>query len=144
MKAQIQKIQNIFDIKNQKPIIASCMVGGLIFVSVYVYQNRKWIKDAFKWYRRCLFPFKVEINCMNYVFSNATNKEPASILKAIDDFVIKKDEFLMNIGSRKGPIIINQLKELQPKKVLELGNTLNFDFLANIQKKRLKIVSSNK
>ena len=57
----------------------------------------------------------------NYIFENAKQNDPDSILKAMDDFA-KNKRFLMNIGNEKGSLLSEELKKLGKNiLILELG-----------------------
>ena len=57
----------------------------------------------------------------NYIFENAKQNDPDSILKAMDDFA-KKKRFLMNIGNEKGLLLSKEIKKLGRNiLILELG-----------------------
>ncbi len=57
----------------------------------------------------------------NYIFENAKQNDPDSILKAMDDFA-KNKRFLMNIGNEKGLLLSKELKKLGRNiLILELG-----------------------
>tara|TARA_Y100001935_G_scaffold9423_1_gene7333 strand:+ start:1309 stop:2055 length:747 start_codon:yes stop_codon:yes gene_type:complete len=57
----------------------------------------------------------------SYIFKNAKQNDPDSILKAMDDFA-ENDRFLMNIGNEKGLLLTEELKKLGRNiLILELG-----------------------
>ena len=57
----------------------------------------------------------------SYIFENAKQSDPDSILKAMDDFA-KNNRFLMNIGNEKGLLLTEELKKLGKNiLILELG-----------------------
>jgi len=57
----------------------------------------------------------------SYIFENAKQSDPDSILKAMDDFA-KNKRFLMNIGNEKGLLLTEELKKLGKNiLILELG-----------------------
>ena len=57
----------------------------------------------------------------NYIFENAKQNDPDSILKAMDDFA-KNKRFLMNIGNEKGLLLSKEVKKLGRNiLILELG-----------------------
>jgi len=57
----------------------------------------------------------------SYIFENAKQNDPDSILKAMDDFA-KNKRFLMNIGNEKGLLLTEELKKLGKNiLILELG-----------------------
>ena len=57
----------------------------------------------------------------NYIFKNAKQNDPESILRAMDDFA-KNNRFLMNIGDEKGLLLTEELKKLGRNiLILELG-----------------------
>ncbi|MBN44610.1 MAG: hypothetical protein CML94_03805 [Rhodobiaceae bacterium] len=57
----------------------------------------------------------------NYIFENAKQNDPDSILKAMDDFA-KNKRFLMNIGNEKGFLLSKEIKKLGRNiLILELG-----------------------
>ena len=57
----------------------------------------------------------------NYIFENAKQNDPDSILKAMDDFA-KNKRFLMNIGNEKGLLLSKEVKKLGENiLILELG-----------------------
>ena len=57
----------------------------------------------------------------SYIFENAKQNDPDSILKAMDDFA-KNNRFLMNIGNEKGLLLTEELKKLGRNiLILELG-----------------------
>jgi len=57
----------------------------------------------------------------SYIFKNAKQNDPDSILKAMDDFA-ENDRFLMNIGNEKGLLLTEELKKLGKNiLILELG-----------------------
>ena len=57
----------------------------------------------------------------SYIFENAKQSDPDSILKAMDDFA-KNKRFLMNIGNEKGLLLSKEVKKLGGNiLILELG-----------------------
>jgi len=56
---------------------------------------------------------------LEYVVEHAEENNPTSVLNALDDFSEKM--FLINIGSEKGAIFDQTLKEKKPKVAMELG-----------------------
>ena len=57
----------------------------------------------------------------DYVFRNAEQNNPDSVLKAMDNFARKK-RFLMNIGDEKGGLLTKEIKKFDKDVlILELG-----------------------
>ena len=63
---------------------------------------------------------------LDYVLNNAEQNNPESILKIIDEYVLKSGKFLMNVGPEKGKLLTKSLLDTRPKKVLELGTFLGY------------------
>ena len=86
--------------------------------------------DNFKFIQRIFFEnllnkiFKrdeISQSVKKYIFENAKQNDPDSILKAMDDFA-KNKRFLMNIGNEKGSLLSEELKKLGKNiLILELG-----------------------
>jgi catechol O-methyltransferase len=58
-------------------------------------------------------------NMLDHVKATATQNDPISILKTIDDYCWK--HWMMHVGDRKGLILDNEVEKKQPLNVLELG-----------------------
>ena len=60
-----------------------------------------------------------------YVLQHATQGDVKSVIDVIDKYAWN-EQWLMNIGDRKGTILDDAIKERNPKLVLELGKTICF------------------
>ena len=56
---------------------------------------------------------------LDHVRSHATQNDPHSVVKAIDEFCWKN--WMMNVGDRKGQILDTEFLKKRPQNVLELG-----------------------
>ena len=63
---------------------------------------------------------------LNYVFKNAKQDDPQSILNTIDSFVSETGTFLMNVGPEKGKLLAETIKDHKPLNTLELGSFLGY------------------
>ena len=63
---------------------------------------------------------------MNYVFKNAKQDDPQSVLNTIDSFVSENNTFLMNVGPEKGKLLAEAIKDHKPLNALELGSFLGY------------------
>ena len=63
---------------------------------------------------------------LDYVFSNAEENNPKSILQTIDNFVLESGQFLMNVGPEKGEILRDHLLKSKPNNVIELGTFIGY------------------
>ena len=63
---------------------------------------------------------------LDYVFSNAEENNPKSILQTIDNFVLESGQFLMNVGPEKGEILRDNLVKSKPNNVIELGTFIGY------------------
>ena len=63
---------------------------------------------------------------LDYVFSNAEENNPKSILQTIDNFVLESGQFLMNVGPEKGEILSDRLVKSKPNNVIELGTFIGY------------------
>ena len=63
---------------------------------------------------------------LNYVFKNAKQDEPQSVLNTIDSFVSETGTFLMNVGPEKGKLLAETIKDHKPLNTLELGSFLGY------------------
>jgi len=57
---------------------------------------------------------------LRYVEKNAEKGNPESVLKALDEFALRKN-FLMNVGKEKGDIVKKSVQSSDARSVLELG-----------------------
>jgi len=62
----------------------------------------------------------VEVRLINYVFEHATEGDPESVVRTIDEFAHNK-HWMMNVGDRKGSILDEEVKKHAPKVMLEFG-----------------------
>ena len=63
---------------------------------------------------------------LNYVFKNAKQDDPQSVLNTIDSFVSETGTFLMNVGPEKGKLLAETIKGHKPLNTLELGSFLGY------------------
>ena len=63
---------------------------------------------------------------LNYVFKNAKQDDPQSVLNTIDSFVSENNTFLMNVGPEKGKLLAEAIKDHKPLNTLELGSFLGY------------------
>ena len=63
---------------------------------------------------------------LNYVFKNAKQGDPQSVLNTIDSFVSETGTFLMNVGPEKGKLLAETIKDHKPLNTLELGSFLGY------------------
>ena len=63
---------------------------------------------------------------LNYVFENAKQGDPQSVLNTIDSFVSETGTFLMNVGPEKGKLLAETIKDHKPLNTLELGSFLGY------------------
>ena len=63
---------------------------------------------------------------LNYVFKNAKQDDPQSVLNTIDSFVSETGTFLMNVGPEKGKLLAETIKDNKPLNTLELGSFLGY------------------
>ena len=63
---------------------------------------------------------------LNYVFKNAKQDNPQSVLNTIDSFVSETGTFLMNVGPEKGKLLAETIKDNKPLNTLELGSFLGY------------------
>lgn len=63
---------------------------------------------------------------LNYVFDNAKQGDPQSVLNTIDSFVSETGTFLMNVGPEKGKLLAETIKDHKPLNTLELGSFLGY------------------
>ena len=63
---------------------------------------------------------------LNYVFENAKQDDPQSVLNTIDCFVSETGTFLMNVGPEKGKLLAETIKDHKPLNTLELGSFLGY------------------
>ena len=63
---------------------------------------------------------------LNYVFKNAKQDDPQSVLSTIDSFVSETGTFLMNVGPEKGKLLAETIKDHKPLNTLELGSFLGY------------------
>ena len=63
---------------------------------------------------------------LNYVFKNAKQDDPQSVLNTIDSFVSETGTFLMNVGPEKGKLLAEIIKDHKPLNTLELGSFLGY------------------
>ena len=63
---------------------------------------------------------------LNYVFKNAKQDDPQSVLNTIDSFVSETGTFLMNVGPEKGKLLAETVKDHKPLNTLELGSFLGY------------------
>ena len=63
---------------------------------------------------------------LNYVFKNAKQDDPQSVLNTIDCFVSETGTFLMNVGPEKGKLLAETIKDHKPLNTLELGSFLGY------------------
>ena len=63
---------------------------------------------------------------LNYVFKNAKQEDPQSVLNTIDSFVSETGTFLMNVGPEKGKLLAETIKDHKPLNTLELGSFLGY------------------
>jgi catechol O-methyltransferase len=63
---------------------------------------------------------------LNYVFKNAKQDNPQSVLNTIDSFVSETGTFLMNVGPEKGKLLAETIKDHKPLNTLELGSFLGY------------------
>ena len=63
---------------------------------------------------------------LNYVFENAKQGDPQSVLNTIDSFVSETGTFLMNVGPEKGKLLAEAIKDHKPLDTLELGSFLGY------------------
>ena len=63
---------------------------------------------------------------LNYVFENAKQGDPQSVLNTIDCFVSETGTFLMNVGPEKGKLLAEAIKDHKPLNTLELGSFLGY------------------
>ena len=63
---------------------------------------------------------------LDFVFKNAKEGDPQSVLNTIDTFVTETDIFLMNVGPEKGKLLAETIKDHKPLKALELGSFLGY------------------
>ena len=63
---------------------------------------------------------KRELAVTKHVEENATQGDPASVIRAMDAFA-KDRRFLMNVGGEKGQILVDELVSVRAQRVLELG-----------------------
>ena len=63
---------------------------------------------------------------LNYVFKNAKQDDPQSVLNTIDSFVSETGTFLMNVGPEKGKLLAEAIKDHKPLNTLELGSFLGY------------------
>ena len=63
---------------------------------------------------------------LNYVFKNAKQDDPQSVLNTIDSFVSETGTFLMNVGPEKGKLLAETIKDHKPLNTLELGSFLGY------------------
>ena len=63
---------------------------------------------------------------LNYVFKNAKQYDPQSVLNTIDSFVSETGTFLMNVGPEKGKLLAETIKDHKPLNTLELGSFLGY------------------
>ena len=63
---------------------------------------------------------------LNYVFKNAKQDDPQSVLNTIDSFVSENSTFLMNVGPEKGKLLAEAIKDHKPLNTLELGSFLGY------------------
>ncbi|KAJ3317713.1 hypothetical protein HDU76_001078 [Blyttiomyces sp. JEL0837] len=61
-----------------------------------------------------------EFDIMNYVLKTATRGDPASVLKAMDDFGYNQ-QWHMSVGDIKGEICKKVIREANPKLMVEIG-----------------------
>ena len=57
---------------------------------------------------------------LEYVLQNSRSGDIQSVINAIDKFA-QTQQWLMNVGDKKGEILDNAIRSRQPKTVLELG-----------------------
>jgi catechol O-methyltransferase len=57
---------------------------------------------------------------LDTVRADAARGDPESVLAVLDAFA-RNQSFLMNVGDRKGEILDQQVRELRPRRALELG-----------------------
>ena len=63
---------------------------------------------------------------LSYVFKNAKQDDPQSVLNTIDSFVSETGTFLMNVGPEKGKLLAETIKDNKPLNTLELGSFLGY------------------
>ena len=63
---------------------------------------------------------------LNFVFKNANEGDPKSVLSTIDTFVSETGIFLMNVGPEKGKLLAETIKDHKPFNALELGSFLGY------------------
>lgn len=63
---------------------------------------------------------------LDFVFKNANEGDPQSVLDTIDRFVQETGTFLMNVGPEKGKLLSRTITEIKPAKALELGSFLGY------------------
>ena len=63
---------------------------------------------------------------LDFVFKNANEGDPQSVLDTIDRFVQETGTFLMNVGPEKGKLLSKTITEIKPAKALELGSFLGY------------------
>ena len=63
---------------------------------------------------------------LHYVFKNANQDDPQSVLNTIDSFVSETGIFLMNVGPEKGKLLAETIKDHKPLNSLELGSFLGY------------------
>ena len=63
---------------------------------------------------------------LNYIFKNAKQDDPQSVLNTIDSFVSETGTFLMNVGPEKGKLLAETIKDHKPLNTLELGSFLGY------------------
>ena len=66
---------------------------------------------------------------LDYVFSNAEENNPKSILQTIDNFVLESGQFLMNVGPEKGLLLKNLIIKHESKRILELGAFIGYSYV---------------
>jgi hypothetical protein len=64
---------------------------------------------------------------LEYVLKNSRSGDIQGVINAIDKFA-QTQQWLMNVGDKKGEILDNAIRSRQPKTILELGK----DFSSNI------------
>lgn len=57
---------------------------------------------------------------LDYVKINAPPNDPSAVLQAMDEFAVKQ-RWLMNVGPKKGQILLNTLRSADVTRMLEIG-----------------------
>lgn len=66
-----------------------------------------------------------ENQLLRHVYARAAQDNPESVLAVIDSFA-REQSWLMNIGEKKGQVLVQEIKKKQPKIVVEVGTYMGY------------------